>query len=217
MTEIRNILSGLTSGEKIPNLLYRWPISSDDAFVLLKHFYKEEVGKRNRNFKEADFVYNAITIVARMLTNYNSARFGALFCGLPGGGKTTLLRAIQQANNYLRDRGHINREWGMRLTTATELCSLARAQDNDFSTLQNYTILGIDDAGREPIEVKSFGNALNPIVETLEKRYAEQLTTFITSNYPAPKIQELYGARVGDRLREMCEFVPFTNEKSFRL
>lgn len=68
----------------------------------------------------------------------------------------------------------------------------------------------LDDLGSES-EVKHFGSKL-PIRDILAVRYQQwQLSgtiTHLTGNLSAKERRELYGARIADRIAEMCEVVP---------
>lgn len=72
-------------------------------------------------------------------------------------------------------------------------------------------ILAIDDLGTEPREIIEYGNVLSPIIDLISYRYEHQLPTIITSNLTPQQISELYGKRIGDRLKETTEIVPFLN------
>ena len=72
-------------------------------------------------------------------------------------------------------------------------------------------ILAIDDLGTEPREIIEYGNVLSPIIDLISYRYEHQLPTIITSNLTPQQISEVYGKRIGDRLKETTEIVPFLN------
>lgn len=72
-------------------------------------------------------------------------------------------------------------------------------------------ILVIEDMGQEPLEVQSYGNIYNPVIDILEKRYEHSLPTFITTNLDPQQLGKRYGKRIQDRLREMMFTIPFDN------
>ena len=47
--------------------------------------------------------------------------------------------------------------------------------------------------------------------DLISYRYEHQLPTIITSNLTPQQISEVYGKRIGDRLKETTEIVPFLN------
>jgi DNA replication protein DnaC len=73
-------------------------------------------------------------------------------------------------------------------------------------------VLAIDDLGEEAKEVMSYGNVITPLVDIIESRYDSRKMTFFTTNLDANGIKEKYGARVADRLKQMCNIVSFTND-----
>mgnify|MGYP007039888685 FL=1 len=72
-------------------------------------------------------------------------------------------------------------------------------------------ILAIDDLGTEPREITEYDNVLSPIIDLISYCYEHQLPTIITSNLTPQQISEVYGKRIGDRLKETTEIVPFLN------
>ena len=68
---------------------------------------------------------------------------------------------------------------------------------------------------RKPMKARfkiiEYGNVLSPIIDLISYRYEHQLPTIITSNLTPQQISEVYGKRIGDRLKETTEIVPFLN------
>ncbi len=112
--------------------------------------------------------------------------------------------------------------------TAQGLADLVRAKRfDDYNRLIAAPFLIIDDMGTEPVAVKDFGNEVLPFTELFYKRYDNRLPTIITSNLPLSvevrregdkevSIRGIYGARVLDRLNEICDKLPFSGG-SFRV
>lgn len=73
-----------------------------------------------------------------------------------------------------------------------------------------------DDFGLENVNVKNFGNEQNILEEIILDRYDEfrkcGMLTLATTNLSAKMIEETYGGRVRDRLREMMNYVTLTGE-----
>jgi DNA replication protein DnaC len=76
-----------------------------------------------------------------------------------------------------------------------------------------------DDLGTESIPSKRFGEEKNVMAEIIMGRYDNRMNekTHFTTNLDPDGIQKLYGDRVRDRLREMCNVIMFDdNAKSRR-
>lgn len=80
----------------------------------------------------------------------------------------------------------------------------------------------LDDLGTETVPSKRFGEEKNVLSEILLARYDQWVlmaeptvklsyTTHITTNLTGDKLKELYGERVNDRLKEMCNVLVFPN------
>lgn len=112
--------------------------------------------------------------------------------------------------------------------TAQGLADLVRAKRfEEYNRFIAAPFLIIDDIGTEPVAVKDFGNEVLPFTELFYKRYDNRLPTIITSNLPLSvevrregdkevSIRGIYGARVLDRLNEICDKLPFSGG-SFRV
>jgi len=74
-----------------------------------------------------------------------------------------------------------------------------------------------DDLGTES-DGRYFGNQVNVMERIFEVRYRnhERLTTHIISNLTVKQVEERYGVRIRERLREMMNVVYFTASKSRR-
>ena len=72
-------------------------------------------------------------------------------------------------------------------------------------------ILAFDARGTEPREITEYDNVLRPIIDLISYCYEHQLPTIITSNLTPQQISEVYGKRIGDRLKETTEIVSFLN------
>jgi len=76
--------------------------------------------------------------------------------------------------------------------------------------------LCIDDLGLEEVDQKFYGNKSNVIAELLLDRYREfvksGMITHATTNIGAAQIEELYGIRGRDRMKEMFNLVTLPGE-----
>lgn len=76
-----------------------------------------------------------------------------------------------------------------------------------------------DDLGSESVPVKIYGTEKNVMAEIICSRYDNKLegrATHITTNLAPSELEKLYGSRVRDRLREMCNEITVAG-KSWRL
>lgn len=126
-----------------------------------------------------------------------------------------------------------------KFTTAAELERARQAEavadangspsDSPFTKLCNtdVEVLGrgkvpftliVDDIGTENANINVYGTAIAPFADFVFSRYDNQRPAILTTNLSGKAISERYGARVWDRLRDMCEVVAFKfkNEESFR-
>lgn len=136
-------------------------------------------------------------------------------CGVPGNGKTTLMRAIQNLINYFNLKDDYGTSIGVSLRDVKDIVRMNKDDYNGFVKFRNTPMLAIDDLGLEPTEVLDYGNVLNPIIDLLSYRYNEQLFTIITTNLTGKQIREKYGDRIADRFNEMMRVIIF-QEQSYR-
>ena len=172
--------------------------------------YRAEVEYRRRTFVADDATKANIEQFATFLTS-DGSRFGVLFSGICGNGKTTLLYAFQTLLNYLSDLGMFDEHTGITIVDAKEVVLYAKDVKR-FRELKERPRLAIEDMGREAVDVLDYGNVLNPVIDLLEYRYNEQLFTIITTNLVPKEIRERYGNRIADRFNEMFDKVIFANE-----
>lgn len=207
----------LTRRTTIP--LFRWPVSYEDATKVLTAAYRAEVYSRHRPFIDDEATSVNIGNVAEALVTLGRPKFGTLFCGDCGNGKSTMMAAIRTASAYLDDLGCFNfhtrsgemRPLDIRFHTieAVDLC-LPSNIDN-IRSVADWPLLVIEDVGQEPMEVQLYGNIFYPVTMVLERRYNKNLPTFITTNLDPEQLGSRYGKRIRDRLREMMFIIPFDN------
>jgi DNA replication protein DnaC len=178
------------------------------ASILLAH-YNAEVQARHRKFVQDQPTLDMIRQFATALTSDDS-KFGVMFCGGVGNGKTTMLYALRGAISWLKDGGYLGRDIATpRIITAKEICTLAKSKEDDYLQLRAFKMLAIDEIGGEPAEVVNYGNVISPVMDLLEYRYVEQLPTFLTTNLDASEIRGKYGDRIADRFNEMLSVIIF--------
>lgn len=221
---IGEALMRMARSRKIGIPRFRFPIPTEEAYQLIGAFYNAEVERRGYKCEFGEFTLDKIWKVAEILTSPHP-RFGLIFTGQVGNGKTTLLHAVNSAARYLADRGLIDptdygyqykSDFGMDFYNAKQLAQIAKSDWKRFELIMAKPMLAVDELGEEPKTVLEYGNALNPIIDLIEHRYNHQKFTVITSNLDPKEISEKYGARIADRFREMLSVVVFGDEKSFR-
>lgn len=189
---------------------FKLPMTEEQATDLLTASYMAEVEYRRRKYESNAETENNISRLARALTSDNS-KFGIMFCGVCGNGKTTLLYALQTAILEIDKYGGFeDKGTGISIVDAKEVAQYARDYKS-FRELRNRPMLAIEDMGREPTEMLDYGNVLNPIIDLIEYRYNNQLFTAITTNLTSEQISTKYGRRIADRFNEMLEVIIFKN------
>ena len=190
-------------------------MSFDDAKVYLLAAYQAEVERRHKVFERNEHFDAQLNLIANYLTG-GSKKFGLMFCGLCGNGKTTWAKALQLLASGLNLKNPINNLYYVfPLWNAKDLAMRSKGNYNDWRTVMRYQLMIVDDLGTEPREVMEFGNVYTPLIDLITTRYEEQLYTIFTTNLTPAQLEEKYGKRIVDRLNEMVEKVVFENE-SFR-
>lgn len=207
------ISSGMTDGEEMMFLAHRTTRKdfksylgySDNYYVdILKQYYIDAVGKDRCNL-DADTQQHIKAVVEW----FSSPKWGLILMGGVGNGKTSMLKALFKYADK-----QVSKKESMYLCGYFVSYDIATAAAQDyryFEKMKMHDILGIDDMGEEPVEVTNYGNVICPITRILEERYAKQKVTIISTNLDAEAIKKKYGMRVADRLREMCDIIPYVN------
>ena len=162
-----------------------------------------EVEHRNKIYIDNNL--EVINKTAKFMTS-GGFKFGLMYCGLCGNGKTTLLYALRTATYYLYDKMKLP----FTIINSKEINENYK-DPQDWKNLKRLFIVAIDDLGEEPTEINEYGTIVSPIKEFLEYRYEQQLPTFLTTNLTPKEIREVYGARIADRFNEMLEVIVFKN------
>lgn len=187
-------------------------MSFDDAKVYLFAAYQAEVERRHKVFERNEHFNTQLNLIANYLTG-GSKKFGLMFCGLCGNGKTTWAKALQLLISGLNLKNPINNLYYLfPLWNAKDLAMRSKGNYNDWRNVMRYQLMIVDDLGTEPREVMEFGNVYTPLIDLITTRYEEQLYTIFTTNLTPAQLEEKYGKRTVDRLNEMVEKVVFENE-----
>ena len=220
LKRVKDLTRSITS-RMIITPRFKFNMSAQDALDLIAAFYCAEVRSRHNEPILDENTIRCLKEFAESITQ-EQPKFGLMFCGTLGNGKTTLMRAFQRCVNYLEGRGHFQfmyenglsqyQKIQMRLVDIRDILYSARDNYKDFDAMKKFYMLGIDDVGKEKeSEVKDFGNTLSPLAELFEYRYENQLFTIITTNVPPAKFKDKYGDRIADRFNEMEAKIVFTN------
>lgn len=142
---------------------------------------------------------------------------GVIIIGSIGVGKTMLMKVIQKLFKETERRF----VW----VNGYEFKDLL---DDDYTVPEIKQMYGkslrsdlyIDDVGMNGADYKKFGNSVNIISDILIERYelflSEGFRTHLSSNLPTylkdnpanlPTLEKIYGARVFDRIKEMCDLI----------
>ena len=187
-------------------------MTQEQAVQLMIAAYEAEVEFRHGTCRLDENTTKAINSLAECLTK-QSPKFGLMFCGTCGNGKTTMLFALRSAISYLARAGYIQTDnstesSSLLVVDAKDIVSYAR-EPNEMKKLAARRMLAIEDLGKEAAEVLDYGNVINPAVDLLEKRYDNQLFTVIPTNLRARETREKYGDRIADRFNEMLGVIIF--------
>ena len=194
---------------------FRFNLSVEEAFNLLAAHYGWVVQYRHERPVFDQYTQDNLFELAQFLTQRNP-KFGVMFCGPCGNGKTTMLYTLQSAINDLHKQGHfdfLDREFrvSMQIVDAKDIVNIAKDW-KAANNLRQRDMLAIDDLGKEPTEVLDYGNVLSPVIDLLEYRYQQQLFTAVTTNLTSVEIRDKYRSRIADRFNEMMQVIIFRGE-----
>jgi|GEM_PF-3069008 len=139
---------------------------------------------------------------------------GLLITGDVGCGKTELMSLARQNPKLCysqHDCTDISREYQEKGPQVIDRYAY-NPETRDLDTTFNQQFLGrfFDDLGSENI-ARNFGNERNVMGDIIQQRYKlhPRHMTHFTSNLTLTQLGEVYGSRVLDRLREMCNIIEF--------
>ena len=221
---------------------FKWNCNLEDAYSELRDRYYRELAFRKANLKYPDFAtYDArgklvedepeqrkrerLACYFGLLSSYyadidemaepdknikrlanfmtgDRPEWGFIMMGQCGNGKTSLLRAFL---GQMRAR-----KGSCLLVTSKQIVEYARTKGMDILKEEEYLL--IDDLGNEPCEVNDYGNVVTPLIDIIEYRYDNRKFTGITTNLTPDQIEEKYGKRIRERLREMMYRMIFEHE-----
>jgi len=158
-------------------------------------------------------VYNSF-----IKNNKGKAKKGICLVGGLGVGKSAMMKVFHKL--FRNSNSRFRWVSGYELKDLSEMLTIQQIKE-----MYGYELkcdLYIDDIGIS-VDVKRYGNTVNIITEILMERYdlfiETGFKTHISSNLPTvmkgintPTINSVYGNRVYDRIKEMCEVIIFKGE-----
>ena len=200
--------------------MYKWhcPVLSKESFwKLLKVTAEALMAERGifRSFDVDDANRDTILQMWLYASGSGECRWdlnkGIYMGGKVGCGKTILMYSFCEVLHFITDKT-------VEMIPAPDLCRMIAEKGYEpFATRPLF----IDEVGREPMEMKAFGNVIHPIKELMAIRYNRGARTFFTSNFKITSLSrwrdekgELvgYGQDIGDRIREMMNIVELPGE-----
>lgn len=150
---------------------------------------------------------------------------GLLLMGNVGTGKTKIMEMFtrnKRQSYIIKSCTDIASQYAsagskVKETTAVDVLNMYSGVAPCYNTpvyfLQKELGYCFDDLGTESVK-KNFGNQLNVMEDILQNRYKNTMLpyhfTHITTNLTADEIEQTYGFRVRDRMREMFNVIEFT-------
>lgn len=206
--------------EKIPAETDKWgQLSAEQKTAIIANIYQNGIGA---SFKKTDFVMGAFEKIRLWLSGKFSPKNWLMLRGQVGLGKSKIAQAICTAYNRVNYSPYVfenTKKW--RIYTAQQCVAAMKVESetNEFKKLRTCHKLMIDDLGSEFPSERNYqvvyGNHRNCIQEILFERYERNLPTILTSNLTTQQLENLYGARILDRLKEKSVLIGFEGE-SFR-
>lgn len=125
-----------------------------------------------------------------------------LINGPLGTGKTTLIEAMRTV-------------YGGTTFTAPAMSAYAQQEESEVYNAilrDDRTFVYLDDIGTEPSEVKRYGTIVHPFSEVVASRYERFSPLVITTNLNWGQIENTYGSRTFQRLKELCSVLTLTGD-----
>ena len=142
---------------------------------------------------------------------------GLLISGNVGTGKTLSMQIMQRIFGLkIISSRHLIREFLQSKLNGMDVLDLYGRKSFNTNPAGNIDVkkpinICFDDLGLEEVNAQMYGNKQNILAEILLDRYEQfrnhGMKTFATTNLKAKDIEDLYGNRVRDRMREMMNYL----------
>ena len=130
---------------------------------------------------------------------YHKTSKGAIYIGIPGVGKTTIVRHPRMVSSSI-----------LAMEFQANGLEAVKGLINPQLEYNNNTVI-IDDLGLEQ-DVKHYGNGLDPVEYVIQRIYDinqqnpdNQIKLYLTTNLHKAELTKKYGIRVVERIWEMCD------------
>jgi DNA replication protein DnaC len=181
--------------------------------TLGKEMYGEMFSLDDENvFKSYEKVYNIF-----LKNHFGKSKKGVLVIGNIGAGKSALMKIMQRVFKDSKSKFRLVNAYDLK--DLSEIYTISQIKEMYGFDLKHD--LYIDDIGFS-VDVKRYGNTVNIITEILMDRYdlfvSTGIKTHLSSNIMThivndinnkPTLKIIYGARIVDRIKEMCEVIIF--------
>lgn len=201
---LQQLIDKLDAGTTTASPRYRLPFDEDDVYTAIGRLCVKDIVDRGMTpDKKALAPY--CRKVAKWLTD-EKMKPGLILSGNAGTGKTTIVRAVNRLFNAVE-------VYSKCFISATAMCDnfIYNPGDSEshFCWGNGCRWLMLDDMGEEPTDIKEYGNVKSPVIRVVAGRYERRLPLLATTNLSIEKLEEKYGIRTVDRLKEIAEWVPF--------
>lgn len=192
------------------------PFPTEEVEKALLAAYTAELTQRGQKLAERPSGTKIVVLlhsIAEWLAD-GTGKPGLLLYGEVGTGKTTALKAMCRVINACckADRDDYRLDDGKNMISIIRAKDVVTAYQTDserYKSMIRAEMIGIDELGVEAIDVKTYGNSNEPIIDLLSTRYDYQRITAVSSNLDLDQICQRYGLRLADRFNEMFHKVGF--------
>jgi DNA replication protein DnaC len=130
---------------------------------------------------------------------------GIVLIGNYGTGKTTFARIMARVYSSMANKN-------FHFLSTIELTGIIKSGNKDLDFYSTRPLV-LDEIGREVDKVVDYGTTRKPVEELLTMRYNKDIIlTFGTSNFDYKDLCDRYGNYLGDRFKEMFNFIIMDGE-----
>lgn len=208
MIQVSSILDKLKadnieSAHKLDIQRYFVQIRPDEFKELILELCRKELLARNQNKyfiidDDNKAVINQLFFYLTGSEQFKGDHYkGILLAGSIGSGKTVIMNAFCSILEMYTNKVFVR-------THAKRIPELIRANEpGHFDKRPMF----IDDLGREPKEINTYGTKELPTVDLMSIRYDFGALTFATTNFNDDVLKQFYGEAIVDRFHEMFNYL----------